>query len=481
MPTWKERIYEWNLMDGSTSQCIKIAAVLSIFLIAIIVTLIVHRNENDIRMLYLPHILLCLVCSLIFLWSLVFIWQADVKQAQCDSYLWTIYLPASIVIQTINMKAYRLSVFLTSDSKTRKKRFTHHYTMMLALRWIAFTFLTLVIAQLVDPPTSEVVIVDEYRPSKNYHVCRHGSITDGILYFLVIEHMLVSMFCVIIVRNGSEAFKDGMIMKEAFLIFNICIAIAFIFGFLNLSNESNYILRTIFLGVGITMFNFRLLFSRCARHWITRSMAIVILHYCKLFKDLMPADASKYSNFRVAAEELTSGVGNVSEHVVSEIDSSGNVHEEIQEMMEVITNEQRSKLFREVAKKGLVEENVDFLFDVSQLPSIHADLIRNLSTVQNKAVKHVVLKVFEKYCKAGSESEVNIPANMRGILTKMLESWDPERPMISENAAKTIVEEDLLETRRIFEPATREIAKMLYMNIWNKFVTVETESQMSQV
>jgi hypothetical protein len=39
----------------------------------------------------------------------------DSNQQQCDSYLWVIYLSGSFLISIINMKAYRLSVFLTSS------------------------------------------------------------------------------------------------------------------------------------------------------------------------------------------------------------------------------------------------------------------------------------------------------------------------------------------------------------------------------
>lgn len=259
MPTWKEREYSWSIIESNTMKCVALGAVLSSMLFIIMITIVIHRNEMDIRMLYMPHLLLMLWASLLFYWTLVFVWQSDMNQTQCDVQLWLIYLPASFIIQLTNMKAYRLSVFLTSDNKSRRKRLTHNRILLLTLAWVSFTGLLLLIAQLADPPTSTKVVVDVYRPSKDYHVCRNNGLTTGILYFLVIFHMLFSIYCVAAVRNGSEAFKDGLIMKEAFVLLFGCISIAYIFAQLNLSQETFYFLRNVFLGIGMILFNTRLL------------------------------------------------------------------------------------------------------------------------------------------------------------------------------------------------------------------------------
>jgi hypothetical protein len=55
-PTWKERVYTWGLFkDPSVPGAIAIATFCSFVLLAMIITIIVHRDENDTRMLEFSH------------------------------------------------------------------------------------------------------------------------------------------------------------------------------------------------------------------------------------------------------------------------------------------------------------------------------------------------------------------------------------------------------------------------------------------
>lgn len=64
---------------------------------------------------------------------------------------------------------------------------------------------------------------------------------NGLLYALVIGHAVFSIGCVISVRNGDGAFRDGMVMKEAFVIFWFCLIIAFIMGQLGASDPFYFV------------------------------------------------------------------------------------------------------------------------------------------------------------------------------------------------------------------------------------------------
>lgn len=66
---------------------------------------------------------------------------------------------------------------------------------------------------------------------------------------------------------------------------------------------------------------------------------------------------------------------------------------------------------------------------------------------------------------------------MRFIIESQLQSWK-EQPIISDTMANSILKEDILEVRKLFEPASCEISRILYQNMWNKFRAAETEQQM---
>jgi hypothetical protein len=66
------------------------------------------------------------------------IYQGDMTQSQCDSYLWVVVLSASFFLSINNMKAYRLSIFLTSSSNGRRpKPFSHARV----LRYIPYIYI----------------------------------------------------------------------------------------------------------------------------------------------------------------------------------------------------------------------------------------------------------------------------------------------------------------------------------------------------
>ena len=92
------------MKDPNVSGAIGVAAACTIILMAMFITVIVKRNESDIRMLQYTHMAAMCFMSMVAIWALVFLWQADMNQAQCSSYLWLTYIPISFVVNTMNMK-----------------------------------------------------------------------------------------------------------------------------------------------------------------------------------------------------------------------------------------------------------------------------------------------------------------------------------------------------------------------------------------
>lgn len=478
MPGWSEREYKWSLFKGSASNAVVLASIISSLLLLLAVTVTVHRSQMDVKMLNFGHVVGMLFCCIMFVWALVFVWQGDVNQLQFDSLLWTIYLPVSFIVQLMNMKAYRLSVFLTSEEKSRLKRFSHNRVLAFTIGWVSGTAALLLIAQLADPPTATKVVIDEYRPSQDYYVCRYGTTTSAILYFLLISHMIMSGVCVAIVRNGSEAFKDGMRVKEAFVILFACIIITYIFSLLNLSPQSFYLLRTSFLGLGVLLFCYRLLLSRCLKHWIPTPASLLLLRvYHKV--------ASTMSQYHV----FTTNVHNAHTRVSVEMkDLAGDElgllddqpgDEQVTELNNVLKDPTRRELLRDIAKKSLILENVEFLEAISELSDQYSDALIAASPALSAAIYDTAERLFNKYCAEGSEKEINISSSVREQLRLTINART-NTPVLTKWTAEYVIQEDLLEMGTVFDKAASDIRLMLYQNIWNEFRATETEIRMGQ-
>ena len=176
-------------------------------------------------MLRLSHIVLLLLCALIAMWGLVFGWQDDNNASQCSSYLWIIGVPSSFAINLVNMKAYRLASFIhteeshTPGKKNKKKHVVSHLAVI--VRTLLMTICTVIILGIVsgvDNPKPVKVITDPLRPKLDYYVCQSKTIGSALIFLLVISHVVISVFCIGPVRNGFGAFRDGAVMKEAFIL-----------------------------------------------------------------------------------------------------------------------------------------------------------------------------------------------------------------------------------------------------------------------
>ena len=186
--------------------------------ISVTVTDTIVSTEPDVRMYHHEHIVYMCLAAAAVCWGSTLLWQSDVIEAQCRGYLWLVYLPASFLVQLVNMKAYRLSTFLAQTLR-RPKPFPHRKVMRLTLKFLLVTVILLLIAALLDPPRRHRVSPDPIRAKLDYYFCRSNlGLTDAIIYILVIGHPVVSLVCVISVRNGLDAFRDGTIMKEAFVL-----------------------------------------------------------------------------------------------------------------------------------------------------------------------------------------------------------------------------------------------------------------------
>jgi len=338
----------------------------------------------------------------------------------------------------------------------------------------------LLIAALVDPLMAQIVSTDQFRPSTDYYVCRSKGTTDGILTFITVGHIVMSLVCVSMVWNGVEAFRDGSIMKEAFIILFACIAIAFTMSQLPLSQNNVYILRTALIGFGFTLFVLRILYDRCISHWLPQVVQSMITHYYNKFLSLFPS--IEISNAKIAAFEKYADGVEISEYSQSSSKKVDSLDQdrEMKEMMDVFKDEIRTKLFREVAVKGFLAENVDFLLAVNNFSHDCSIALRDSSHLCNPSIKKVSEDIFCKYINERSKHEVNISSATRNICRDRLVEWPMDRPTISEHIALQAIQSDIFASGTIFDPAVREIRLMLFQNIWQNFKAAEAQALMGE-
>ena len=426
--------------------------------------------EHDIRMLHYLHIILMCLAAIAVCWGLALLWQSDVTQAQCNGYVWLVFLPASFLVHLNNIKAYRLSTFLRAGDR-RPKPFSHGRVMKLTMYFLVLTVIILLIAILSDPPTRTRVQVDRYRAKLDYYYCKTGQTTPILLYLLTAGHILCSVFSVVSVRNGMEAFRDGMIIKEAFVILYACLLVALVLQNLGLSAPNAYMLRSVVMSMGVTLFSMRLLLSRCFRHWVSeRTLARLIVIHTNYIKPIV-------SDYSASATSVAAA----SSHI-SRSDADGPLYSmetpqdnSLEEMTAVLSDPVRGKILQSVAKKALVLENVEFLMAVLKFKQeAEAALVRHSGRASDDIQKSAK-ELFKTYIVAGSDNEVNISSKTRASVEAVLAKWMSEMPILTKDSAKNCLQSDSLKRCDIFEPAFKEIRVMLYQNLWNKFRSLEAE------
>ena len=304
---------------------------------------------------------------------------------------------------------------------------------------------------------------------------RYSRATPALLTFLVVGHVVLSLYYAISVRNGLEAFKDGMIIKEAFVLLCAFVLVAYILSQLGLTAANQYIYRTAVLSVGVTVFCVRLLIGRCVNHWLPE--AVLERHYHNTYvKPIVAADS--------VPNYIASGSNQNGSLVAMNFDDEDSpmyaketvTENSLDEMTTVISDSYRGKLFRVVAKKALCLENVDFVEAVVKYKQESEQVLIKCSGEASNRIREVAKQVHRMYVDTKAESEVNLSSKTRGVVQQTLADWGDNVPLLSEERAREVIQEDIKKRSALFDRADEEIKVMPYQNLWNKFRVEETQS-----
>lgn len=484
MPTWNERIYIWKLIDTADEKAsVIIACICTLILVIIAITIIIHRNHKRILMMNYIHILSMLIAAIMVCWSFAIVWQDDFSQTQCDIFIWVIILPISYIIGLINFKAYRLSFFL-SGKNIRAKSFTHNKVIIFTMIWTIGTTFLLGILVIIDPYKLQLSYHDPHRPALNRYICNNEGKT-GIISLIVVYHIIATIYCVIAVRNGMDAFRDGVVIKEAFFILYIMMIITLLTSLQNISNI--YLIRTYLVSFGITFFCLRLMFSRCIEYWIPKQLQPMIGIIQK--KVIQPLNdrinpISNHNNNNSYLQEQISNDDRRGSNGLGEVDYSWPIYSKeiptdinLNEMMEVMRHIDRSKAFHITAEKCHCVENIDFLEEVIAFQQYPKVLLLQHTAIANAEYKQAAQQLYEKFIIENAEKQINISAQLRNQLYQQLEDWRDNNSLITTAKAKELVKDDHLKSRVfIFEKVFREVSILLYQNVWSRFREEEIES-----
>jgi DNA-binding transcriptional ArsR family regulator len=316
---------------------------------------------------------------------------------------------------------------------------------------------------------------------------------------VIILTFFTTIYCVVAVRNGLEAFRDGLIIKESFILFYMSLFVTFVVtNRTPFSAGVRYFVRSSLLCFGATAFCFRLLIGRCYRLWIPERMlrfcSEKLLHQGLMFitshcvptgrapilqslRGAVAPDGQAAGNEGRLMSIHTSDISGKKEEggpvYCPDVPSDGN----IEEMMRALADKNRLRIFREVAEKSLVTESLEFLLAVQKYREESATTLVSRSSDINDSLREKAKKIFSNHIQVSSPQEVNISATLRTKIEKSLRGWETRTPIFSYSRALEVLEEGTNGQRfHVFEAAFQEVSVMLYQNIWSKFRVAETQS-----
>ena len=442
----------------------------------------------------LNYLLISSVCaaSTIVCWAVVLLQQPDVIQLQCDMTLWLMYVPGSYLVNVANMWAYRLSIILHANLK-RIKPFRHGKVFRFAVLLTCMTVLTITAATIVDPPGVTLASSDPNRPRNDIHSCTDNGIGTALIYTAILVHALGSVYCVISVRNGMEAFRDGMVIKEAFLMLGTCVFIMFVVHLIQLDYSTKYLLRVFFGNFGVLAFCMRLFFSRCARHWMVKDFRDTLTIFSRVYM----LSTSEGIRFRINPDRgyvwrpYVQGPGQVSRTSLSlESPLYGQdipATHQLREMMDALEDPTRCMLMKTVAKKEHLLDSLLFLIAVSkyerkaeELANLAGGRLEESCAEAREQLKEEAKLLFRAHVL--SHGQLKVSRRVRNDLTKTFcESPLDEKLQFSiESAREKLLAEYKSRSQILFGEAHREVCIVLYQKLWTKFRSLEIEIMAGQ-
>ena len=333
-------------------------------------------------------------------------------------------------------------------------------------------------------------MVDEHRPKLDRYECRIGEATRGLLYALVIGHITVSVICVMEVRNGYDAFRDGMVMKEGFLVLYACVLVAYIMHSLTLSPMEYYLARCACIGVGVTVFCVRILISRCLKRWLPEAVQKKLMHiYRKFIEPLYNHGMMAKSHQSMSAPApIPSNSGRRSsaymairdERDQSPIYTLDIPHEDsLAEMSKMMADEDRFAVFESMAKKAMCYENIRFLNAITEYKHRAMFALVSHSRNANDDIAVAADQIISRHVNSSADEEVNVSSNTRQSIISQRMAWQSYTPLLSQDKAVEILSQDKDKRMELFDKAYREISIMLYQNLWCKFRAEEAAAQMA--
>lgn len=134
---------------------------------------------------------------------------------------------------------------------------------------------------------------------------------------------------------------------------------------------------------------------------------------------------------------------------------------DISEMLVVLQDPHRLEVFKILAEKSLMLENIDFILSVLKFKAESEVILMRSSMIASEDIKIEAKKIFKKFLEVNCFEEVNVSSNCRNSIIKNIDTWS-RSSIMTKRQARYALEKDSSIRLIVFEAAFKEILMMLY-------------------
>jgi hypothetical protein len=103
---------------------------------------------------------------------------------------------------------------------------------------------------------------------------------------------------------------------------------------------------------------------------------------------------------------------------------------DINDLVLALQDPYRLEILRDLATKGLMLENIDFICEVFHYKTRAEAMMMNCTSVASDEMKAEGLLLYGQYLQINSPDEVNVSATTRAVLENQFKLWPPESNMV---------------------------------------------------
>eukprot|EP01036_Dinobryon_divergens_P043533 gene43533-57963_t len=129
--------------------------------------------------------------------------------------------------------------------------------------------------------------------------------------------------------------------------------------------------------------------------------------------------------------------------------------DKINEMIDALRDPYRLSSFKDLAKKGMAEENLQFLLMIMKYDEYCENAVVSQSSVVNDELRALAVQIYDIHIK--QNDDVTLSSTSRAGVERAIKGWKHQSPLVSREDAKMLLNTSEERRTRIFEEAFKEI------------------------